>query len=80
MDVLKKFFPFSFSVKKDDIVSLIINILIHLGAGAVLGWIFGLLAHIPLVGFIFGLVGGLVGLYLFVGIVIMVLDYFNVLK
>ena len=72
MDLLKKVFPFSFGAA--DIANLIIKILVYLVAGAVLGWIIGL---IPLVG---DLLAGLVGLYCTAGLIIAILDYLKVLK
>ena len=36
MEMLKKFFPFSFTAKK-DVVALVINIIIYLVVGAVIG-------------------------------------------
>ena len=79
MDLLKKYFPLSFGAKA-DIVALAINILIYFIAGAVCGIILGLLARIPIVGFIFGIAASLIGLYCLVGIVLSCLDYFKILK
>jgi len=72
MDTLKKLFPLSFK-KKDGIVGLIINIIIHVFADAVAGLIIWLL---PFLAFL----GGLIGLYFTVGIVLSILDYLKVLK
>lgn len=72
MDMLKKFFPYSFGAA--EVKDLVIKIIVYLVAGAVIGWVVGL---IPLVG---GLIGSLVGLYGTVGIVLLVLDYLKVLK
>ena len=78
MDMLKKIFPFSFGVK--DITALVVALIIYIVGGAVLGVVFGLLAKIPLIGILFGIVGWAVGVYCFVGIVLAVLDYFNLIK
>lgn len=72
MDMLKTFFPYSFGAA--EVKDLVIKIIVYLVAGAVIGWVVGL---IPLVG---GLIGSLVGLYGTVGIVLVVLDYLKVLK
>lgn len=72
MDMLKKFFPYSFGAA--EVKDLVIKIIVYLVAGAVIGWVVGL---IPLVG---GLISSLVGLYGTVGIVLVVLDYLKVLK
>ncbi|MBQ7303652.1 MAG: hypothetical protein IJW75_01880 [Alphaproteobacteria bacterium] len=86
MDMLRKFFPFSFKEKK-DIAALIINVLLYIVAGVVIGFVLGLLGllgAIPVVGVILALVLGLVSsiveLYILVGIVLSFLDYFKVIK
>jgi hypothetical protein len=79
MDTLKKLFPLSFGNKK-DIGALIINILIHLVADIVAGLVIGLLSGLPLIGWLFGLVGSLVGLYFTVGIILSILNYLKILK
>lgn len=79
MDMLKKFFPLSFKFV-DSVANLIIGILIYLVAGAVAGAVIGLLSGIPIVGFLFGLVGSLLGIYVFAGIVIQVLVFCKILK
>ena len=72
MEMLKKFFPYSFGA--EDVKGLVIKVLVYLVASAVLGFILGL---IPLLG---GLVSGLVGLYCTVGWILAILDYLKVLK
>ena len=72
MDTLKKLFPLSFREKK-GIGGLVVNILIHLLANFVAGIIIVILP-------ILGILGGLIGLYFTVGIVLSVLDYLKVLK
>lgn len=47
---------------------------------AVAGVLIGILANIPLIGVIVGAVGGLVGLYFTISLVLSILDYFKVLK
>lgn len=79
MDMLKKFFPFSFG-KKPDVTSLVIALLVYLVAAVVASVVLFLLALIPVIGILFGIVGGIVDLYLLVGIVLTVLDYFKLLK
>ena len=79
MDLLKKVFPFSFAAKK-DLATLIIHILIYLVAGLIGGCIVGFLAKLPIIGFIFGLVGSLISIYGIAGIVLSCLDYFKILK
>ncbi|MBQ8696188.1 MAG: hypothetical protein IJ519_00555 [Clostridia bacterium] len=76
MNMIKQFFPFS--AKAKDVTSLVIAIAIYLVAGAVAGFILGLLAGTPIIGFIFGLAGALVGLYCLVGIILSVLDFLEI--
>lgn len=78
MDMLKKFFPFSF--KSKEVKDLIINIVIYLVVSIVGGWVLGLLSGIPVIGAVASLVGSLLGLYCLVGIVLAVLDYLKILK
>lgn len=79
MDTLKKLFPLAFKAKK-DIGALIVNILIHIVADIVAGLLVGLLSGLPLIGWAFGLVGGLLGLYFTVSVVLSILDYLKILK
>lgn len=72
MDMLKKYFPLAFK-EKDGIVGLVINIIIHLFANAVAGLIIWLL---PFIAFL----GGIIGLYFTVSVVLSILDYFKILK
>ena len=78
MDMLKKFFPFSFKV--GNLRELAIRIAIYIVASAVAGLVLGLLGKVPLVGFVFGFISGLIGLYCLVGIVLAVLDFLKLLK
>ncbi len=78
MDTLKKFFPFSFGSK--DVAALVIKIIIYVVAGAVIGFLLGVIGKLPLVGIITGLIGTLVGIYTTAGIVIAILDYCKVFK
>jgi hypothetical protein len=79
MATLKKLFPLAFKEKK-TIGALIVNVLIHLVFNVVAGAVIGLLSGLPLIGWVFGLVGGLIGLYFTVGIVLSVLDYLKIIK
>ena len=78
MDFLKKFWPFSFRAK--DVSNLIISLLIYIVIDVVCGLVIGLLAKLPLIGWLFALAGSLVGLYAFVGIVVTLLVFLKVLK
>ncbi len=78
MDKLKQLFPLSFrgTEMKDMIVSVILYIVVA-AIASVLIWV---VALIPIVNLVVGIVGTLVDIYVLVGIVLAVLNYFNVLK
>ena len=78
MDMLKKYFPFSF--RGTDVKSFIISLIIYVVIDIVAGFVIGLLAKIPLLGIIFSLLGSLVGLYGLVGIVLAILYFVKVIK
>jgi hypothetical protein len=79
MDTLKKLFPYSFK-KKKTVSELIVNILIYLVAGILVGAVIGICSKIPVINLVTGLAGALVELYVLVGIVLSVLDYMKILK
>ena len=79
MDLLKKFWPTPFKIKKGNLASFLIQLIIFLVIVAVFGWLVGLLAHLPVVGLIFGLVGSLVGIYNIVGVVLCILRFIGVI-
>ncbi len=79
MEMLRKIFPLSFKFL-DSIANLVIGTLIYLAAGILISIGIALVSIIPIVGWIIGLLGGLVDLYVLAGIVILFLAYFNILK
>jgi hypothetical protein len=78
MDMLKKFFPDAFRSK--DVNSFVITLLIYGVGSFLIGLVLGLLAKIPLIGFVFTLIGSLVGLYALVGIILAILVFAQVIK
>ena len=76
---LKKFFPISYKYS-DTVSNLIIGILIYIVGDIIAGAVIGLLAAIPLIGWLFGIIGSLVGIYCLAGIVIQILIFTKVLK
>lgn len=78
METLKKFFPLSTSCTDNE--TFIRNIIIYVVAMVICALLFSLLGRIPLIGFLFGIIGWVVGLYLLVGIILAALLYFNILK
>ena len=78
MDLLKKFWPTAFSVKKGDVVSLVIQLLVFIVVCGVIGILIGVFAKIWLIGVIFKILGTLLEAYGIVGIVLSVLRFFDV--
>lgn len=78
MDTLKKYFPLSF--RGQDTASLVISIIIYVVIDIITGAVVSLFTWIPLLGILIGLVGSLIGVYTFAGIIIALLAFFNVLK
>lgn len=78
MDQIKKFFPQAF--KATDVAPLIVALVIYVLIDIVCGFVIGLLAKLPIIGFLFGLLGSLVGLYALVGIVLSILVFVKVIK
>lgn len=79
MNRLKKFFPYSFNAKS-SVGQLAITVIVYLIVGAIAGALVALLSHLPFIGWIIGILGSLVNVYVFVGILLSVLDYFKLLK
>ena len=80
MNILKKFFPFSFGVKTKEINSLIAGILIYVVIGIVMGALAGLLGNIPVLNVLVGILTGVLEVYCTAGIVFAVLKFVNVMK
>ncbi len=78
MDILKKYFPHAF--KATELTAFIITLIIYVLIDVVCGFVIGLLAKIPVLGIIFGLLGTLVGLYALIGVVLAILVFVKVLK
>ena len=68
MELLKKFFPYSFGVK--DTSDFVVKLIVYVVVGAVAGILIGLLAGIPILGILFSVVGSLIDLYVVIGIFI----------
>ncbi len=78
MDLIKKFFPQA--MQAHDVKGLIIAILIYAVVNFLGGIVLGLLNGIPLVGFVFGVIGWALGIYCAVGIIVALLVFFKVVK
>ena len=87
MDILKKFWPYSFR-ERTEVSQLVIAVIIYVVLGAVCAAVISLSGElvrwIPLLGVVlnvlFSFVGSLCSIYLTAGIVFTFLSYFKVLK
>ena len=78
MDFLKKYWPTPFKIKEKDVVSFVIQLLIFVVICAVVGWLISLLASVPVIGIIFGVIGAVVELYGLVGIDLSILKFIGI--
>lgn len=80
MDSLKKIWPGAFAVKKEDSKKFVITLIAYIVIGALCGAIAGLLGFIPVLGWILGIVASIVDLYCFIGLILTILVYAQILK
>ena len=78
MEILKQLFPFSYRPRQ-SILDLAIFLLIQVLVAALALIVIGILAKIAIIGWIFGILGGLVTLYVVAGAVLAALNYFGVI-
>ena len=78
MDFVRKLWPTPFKIKKGNLVSFLIQLVIFAIIVAVVGWlIINILAGLPIIGIIFRILGSLVGIYNIVGIILCILRFFG---
>lgn len=83
MDILKKIWPGAFNVSKNDTKKFVITIVAYIVIGFLAGVVAGILGWIlpiPFVGWLFGTLASVVDLYCFVGLILSILVYVEVLK
>ena len=80
MDALKSFFPIAWMAEEKNVKSLIISIVVHVVIMVAFGILAPLVTELPLLGVVVGIVGKLIDLYCYAGIVIAVLKFLNVVK
>lgn len=79
MELLKKYFPLSFTEKK-DLPSLAVVLLFYLVALLAVGIVIWILNLIPVVCYIGWVIGSVAEAYVAAGAVLAALDYFKVIK
>ena len=77
--MLEKLWPTPYKIKKGNLASFLIQLIIFLVVVAVVGWLFGLLSGIPIVGIVFSIFGSLIGIYSIVGTVLCILRFIGVI-
>lgn len=80
MDLIKSLWPTPFKIKKGDVVSFVVQLVIFLVVCAVVGFLIGILSKFPIIGILFWIVGGLVEVYSIVGVVLSVLVFLGITK
>ena len=78
MDLIKKLWPTPFKIKKGNLISFLVQLLIFLIICAVIGWLFTVLSKIAIVGVVFYVVGSLMGIYAIVGAILCILRFIGV--
>ncbi len=66
-------FPYSFGAY--TVKDLIMKLVVYLVVGAVIGVLLKILAKMPVVGLISKIVGGLVELYVLIGVIVLIYNY-----
>ena len=79
MDLLRKIFPLSFKYAK-DVTNLIVGIIIYLVTAAIGGFVIWLASLVPIIGWLVGAFGGLLDLYVAVGVVLQILVFLKIVK
>ena len=72
---MNSFFPINDAVKGKDIVSLIIAIFLYLVISGLSGFAVNCVGWIPIIGWAISIIGGIIGLYCFIGIIAAVGKY-----
>ena len=80
MDFIRSLWPTPFKIKKGNAVSFIVQLCIFLIICFLLGWLFSILNDLPIIGIVFGIVGGLMGIYSFVGVILCILCFLGIVK
>ena len=78
MNFLKKVWPYSFNTK--TISSLIVRVLIYVLVATVASVLMGVLAHVKVLNVFLFIFAPLIDIYVVVGVVLVLLSFFDVLK
>ena len=76
--MLQNIWTTRFKIKKGNVVSFLVQLIIFLVGCAIAGAVIGLLSDIPVVGVIFAILGSLMGVYSLVGVVLCILKFLDI--
>ena len=77
--MLKKLWPTPYKIKKGNLASFLIQLIVFLVICAVVGVLIGVLRGIPIIGIVFGIAGALMELYSLIGIILCILKFIGVI-
>ena len=80
MDFIKKYWPMVFKIEEKDVKSFVTQLIIFIVICGVLGFLISILSGIPILGIIFSIIGALLELYGFIGIILCVLKFLGLAK
>ena len=78
MDLIKQLWPFSFQTK--NVSDLLIKAILYVICAALFSILMGVLSKVVVINVIMAIIGTLADIYLFVGLVLLFLNYFKVIK
>ncbi len=80
MDFMRKMWPVPFTIKKGDVESFVMKLVVFALICAVFGVLMGVLCGVPYVGIVLAILCGFVELYGLAGITLCILQFTGVLK
>lgn len=78
MDLLKQLWPFSFQTK--SVSDLVIKAILYVVFAALFSVLMGVLSKVVVINVIMAIIGTLADIYLVVGLLLLFLNYFKVIK
>lgn len=78
MGFLKKIWPFSFDT--ENVNNLILKAIIYTVIAVIMAVVMSTLKSVPIIGILFAIIGTIVELYTVIGLVLLFLTFFKVLK
>ena len=80
MDIIKKIWPTPFKVEEKNAEQMVVQLIVFVAAFLVASILIWILHFIPIVNILCGILGTLVDVYCLVGIALVLLRFFGVLK